>query len=82
MRRRSREWRALGAPKAKQGAKARATLIWLAEAWHTGAKAHRMQALHIINLDTRDNHEEAVSAAIVTCQLAAMVSRRENIRTC
>ena len=32
-----------------------------------------MRALHVINLDTRDNHEEAVTAAEVTCQLAAML---------
>jgi len=41
----------------------------------------RMQALHIINLDTRDNHEEAVSAAIVTCQLAAMLEELKDLET-
>jgi hypothetical protein len=38
------------------------------------AQGHEeMRPLHVINLDTRDNHEEAVSAAEVTCQLAAML---------
>eukprot|EP00277_Geminigera_cryophila_P007446 CAMPEP_0179432932 /NCGR_PEP_ID=MMETSP0799-20121207/17425_1 /TAXON_ID=46947 /ORGANISM="Geminigera cryophila, Strain CCMP2564" /LENGTH=181 /DNA_ID=CAMNT_0021210563 /DNA_START=8 /DNA_END=553 /DNA_ORIENTATION=+ len=40
-----------------------------------------MRPLHVINLDTRDNHEEAVAAAVVTCQLAAMLEELTDLET-
>ena len=40
-----------------------------------------MRPLHVINLDTRDNHEEAVAAAAVTCKLAHMLEASSDLET-
>jgi len=40
-----------------------------------------MRPLHVINLDTRDNHEEAVAAAVVTCQLTCMLEELTDLES-
>ena len=37
--------------------------------------------LHIINLDTTDNHKEAVAAALVTCELCKMLGELSDLES-